>query len=327
MGRVTKKIAVLAVAPVSLISFVLLGSDNDPARARPAAQALKPNSVPAAYEPWVRRAGELCPDVPPGFIAAQLEAESNWNPTATSGAGAQGIAQFMPGTWPNWGRDADGNGRTSPFDPADAIMAQGHYMCSLAEDMRNALNKDQVTGDVLDLALAGYNAGAGAVLQFNGIPPYEETRNYVRKIRRLAQEKAASTAPSATGWLTPTDGVCTSGFGPRGGEMHQGQDIAGPIGTPIRATSSGTVLDAGPASGYGLWVKLQHPEGAVTIYGHNHRNLVGEGDPVEAGQPIAEIGSRGQSSGPHLHYQVQVHGTPTDPVAWHQRQGTAALCD
>jgi soluble lytic murein transglycosylase-like protein len=102
------------------------------------------------------------------LLAAQLYAESGFNPFSRSPAGAEGIAQFMPGT-------ADAYGLDNPFDPVAAIDAQAHLMSDLLK---------QFDGKIA-LALAGYNAGAGAVQRYGGIPPYAETRAYVTKILGL----------------------------------------------------------------------------------------------------------------------------------------------
>ncbi|WP_239335061.1 lytic transglycosylase domain-containing protein [Frankia sp. CiP3] len=128
--------------------------------------------VPVAYRPWIVRAGGLCPQISPALLAAQLRQESGFNPNARSSAGAQGIAQFMPGTWRSWATDADGNGVASPWEPADAITAQGRLMCALA---------DRYDGRT-DLALAAYNAGPGAVDAAGAVPAIAETRNYVNAI-------------------------------------------------------------------------------------------------------------------------------------------------
>ncbi|WP_093154210.1 M23 family metallopeptidase [Saccharopolyspora antimicrobica] len=134
------------------------------------------------------------------------------------------------------------------------------------------------------------------------------------------------TATPTAAWTIPVTGQCTSGFGPRGSENHRGQDIAAPIGTPIVAASNGTVIDSGPARGYGLWVRIEHTNGVITTYGHNNRNLVQPGQEVQAGQPIAEVGNRGESSGPHLHFQIDIGGQALDPVAFYQQQSAPPLC-
>ena len=103
-----------------------------------------------------------------------------------SPAGAQGIAQFMPATWKSNGVDANGDGVADPFDPIDAIASQGRFMCGLVDIVKSYVASGQAVGNVVDLALAAYNAGAGAVQQHRGIPPYSETQDYVTKIKQLA---------------------------------------------------------------------------------------------------------------------------------------------
>ncbi|WP_407690533.1 M23 family metallopeptidase [Saccharopolyspora rhizosphaerae] len=99
--------------------------------------------------------------------------------------------------------------------------------------------------------------------------------------------------------------------------MHKGVDIANDIGTPIRAASAGTVINSGPASGYGLWVRVAHPDDTVSTYGHIDSSQVQEGQEVQAGDLIATMGNRGQSTGPHLHFQIEVGGEPVDPVSFY----------
>lgn len=98
----------------------------------------------------------------------------------------------------------------------------------------------------------------------------------------------------------------SSGYGPRSGGFHKGIDFAAPLGTPIPAQYGGTVVQAGPASGFGNWVVIK-PSGASvdTIYGHMRRMNVKTGQHVKAGQIIAWVGSEGQSSGPHVHYELR----------------------
>ncbi|WP_235884164.1 M23 family metallopeptidase [Saccharopolyspora elongata] len=123
----------------------------------------------------------------------------------------------------------------------------------------------------------------------------------------------------------PTHDTCSSGFGSRGGDFHRGQDIATSIGTPIVAASSGTVIDSGPANGYGLWVRIQHANGGITAYGHNDRNRVQSGQTIQTGQVIVEVGNRGESTGPHLHFQIETGGQPTDPIAFYRGQSAPPL--
>ncbi|TQR83794.1 M23 family metallopeptidase [Mycobacterium hodleri] len=123
-------------------------------------------------------------------------------------------------------------------------------------------------------------------------------------------------------YVMPARGVWTSGFGYRWGVLHAGIDIANSIGTPIVAAADGVVTDAGLTAGYGAWVKIRHSDGTVTLYGHVNTWLVTPGERVMAGDQIATIGNRGQSTGPHLHFSVLKNGTDfVDPVPWLAAKG------
>ncbi len=115
--------------------------------------------------------------------------------------------------------------------------------------------------------------------------------------------------PTFNGYIWPAHGVFTSGYGWRWGRMHRGIDIAGPTGTPIYAAAVGVVITAGwNSGGYGNLVEIEHPDGSVTLYAHNHRIMVQKGQQVEQGQQIAEMGSTGFSTGPHLHFEIHPSG-------------------
>jgi murein DD-endopeptidase MepM/ murein hydrolase activator NlpD len=123
-------------------------------------------------------------------------------------------------------------------------------------------------------------------------------------------------------YVMPTKGIFTSNFGYRWGVLHAGIDLANSIGTPIFAVSDGVVIDAGPAAGYGMLVKLRHADGTVTLYGHVNTTLVSVGQRVMAGDQIATMGNRGNSTGPHLHFEVLQGGTERiDPVPWLAKRG------
>lgn len=123
-------------------------------------------------------------------------------------------------------------------------------------------------------------------------------------------------------YVMPTKGIFTSNFGYRWGVLHAGIDLANSIGTPIYAVSDGVVIDAGPAAGYGALVKLRHADGTVTLYGHVNTTLVSVGQHVMAGDQIATMGNRGNSTGPHLHFEVLQGGTDRiDPVPWLAKRG------
>ncbi|HAN75488.1 MAG TPA: hypothetical protein DCQ63_15295 [Planktothrix sp. UBA8402] len=107
------------------------------------------------------------------------------------------------------------------------------------------------------------------------------------------------------GYIWPAAGILTSGYGWRWGRMHSGIDIAGPIGTPIVAAAPGVISYAGwNDGGYGNLVEIEHPDGSLTVYAHNDRILVNEGQKVAQGAQIAEMGTTGRSTGPHLHFEI-----------------------
>ncbi len=156
--------------------------------------------VPAAYTPVIREAAERCPLVSARVLAAQIAAESSWNPDAVSPAGAQGIAQFMPSTWKQYGIDGDGDGVADVWNPIDAIHSAAKMNCVNRKLVR------KVEGRLLENVLAAYNAGHGAVRRHKGIPPYPETEQYVKRVLSWSQtltfEEPASTGPTPT--MSPT---------------------------------------------------------------------------------------------------------------------------
>lgn len=143
-------------------------------------QAQLPHWVPRQYRPLVTSAA-LANGIAPVLLAALLQAESGYNPRAVSPAGAQGIAQFMPGT-------ARGVGLTDPFDPNQAIPAAARLLAGHIRSYGSAA-----------LALAAYNAGPGAVQRYGGIPPYAETQAYVVRILSLAGGGALLSSPGGGG--------------------------------------------------------------------------------------------------------------------------------
>lgn len=122
--------------------------------------------------------------------------------------------------------------------------------------------------------------------------------------------------PSTGGFVWPVSGTVTSGFGPRDGRTHEGIDIAVPSGTPVGAAASGTVIQAGWLGGYGILVVIDHGNGVSTAYAHNSGVAVTVGQRVTQGQVIAYAGSTGNSSGPHVHFEVRVGGSPVDPLGY-----------
>jgi murein DD-endopeptidase MepM/ murein hydrolase activator NlpD len=139
-------------------------------------------------------------------------------------------------------------------------------------------------------------------------------------------ELAASRAARQPTTVLPVTGRLTTCFCKRWGTMHYGLDLAAPLGTPIYAASDGVVLKAGRASGYGNAVYIQDADGNVHIYGHMRYYDVAAGDIVHAGDQIAKVGNEGQSTGPHLHYEIHrgsMNGKPTDPRVWLADRGVS----
>ncbi|WP_323145327.1 NlpC/P60 family protein [Streptomyces sp. NBC_01565] len=185
--------AVLVVLTLPVIVLVLIAGLIAGVGADSAAAASSLRGVPPEFEPWILRAVAECKDHPeltPALMAAQLQQESGFSTSrkTVSYASARGPAQFVDGTWATYRNDADGNGRADPFDVGDAVTAQGRYMCSLLGDAKASGLKD----DVRRLALAGYNAGWGAVLHYRGVPPKSfsegQTYNYVINIMKMMKD-------------------------------------------------------------------------------------------------------------------------------------------
>jgi murein DD-endopeptidase MepM/ murein hydrolase activator NlpD len=128
-------------------------------------------------------------------------------------------------------------------------------------------------------------------------------------------------------YVFPASGRITSCFGRRWGALHGGVDVAAPVGTPIYAATSGTVVRNGFANGFGLALYIRGNDGAITVYGHVNREFVSAGDRVGAGELIAEVGNRGQSTGPHLHFEVhpsgQLYTGQINPMPWLRGRGVS----
>ncbi len=319
------------------------------------------SKVPAEYVQWVTRAGSLCPSVTPPMIAAQIQAESNWNPKAVSPVGATGIAQFMPSNWAMI-RDENGNGVASPTDPADEIVAQGRLMCEYA-----ALLSTVYKGEELQrLTLAAYNIGPYKVLAVGcmkaalpkcpaSMPKDPSVRAYVDKIMSTMGLFAAAPASLVVGspdgpWQQPVTSWAPSGIFRQPGNMwrwcgfHTGYDYVVPTGTLIKAVHQGTVLHAGyggsgagTGAAYGNQVIVDH--GTIdgkpvrTYYAHLSSIGVSTGQKVTTGQALGLSGATGNVTGPHLHLEMSMgSGNPTcgsfvDPHAYIVQHANDAAVD
>ncbi|MCG3172965.1 MAG: hypothetical protein GMKNLPBB_01137 [Myxococcota bacterium] len=116
-------------------------------------------------------------------------------------------------------------------------------------------------------------------------------------------------------FIWPVQGLLSSKFGLRGGRKHDGIDIAAPLGTPVYAAEAGEVVYADEKyRGYGKLVLIRHAGDIITVYAHNHVIRVKQGQKVAKGHHIADVGSTGHSSTPHLHFEVRVSAKPSDPL-------------
>ncbi|MBO0855055.1 MAG: M23 family metallopeptidase, partial [Nocardia sp.] len=155
-------------------------------------------------------------------------------------------------------------------------------------------------------------AGDSQAPQVLNVAPVADMSQF-QDILHHGQEYASHLAAKESAKLRPmfvkfANGTFTSGFGGRWGVQHMGVDVSAPIGTPIYAVADGTVISAGPASGFGMWVRLQHDDGTITVYGHVNTATVSVGQRVMAGDQIATVGNRGFSTGPHCHFEVWQNG-------------------
>jgi len=157
------------------------------------------------------------------------------------------------------------------------------------------------------------------IIKENGV----ETTRVILKEEVLSQPstkvvyKGTKEAPPRIGtgsFIRPSRGSITSSFGRRWGRMHEGIDIGMPVGSEVKASDGGKVIFAGRKDAYGLCVIIDHGGNMTTLYAHNSKLLVSKGDKVFQGEMIAKSGNTGRSTGPHLHFEIRINGTPVNPI-------------
>jgi murein DD-endopeptidase MepM/ murein hydrolase activator NlpD len=192
-------------------------------------------------------------------------------------------------------RDNRSRARTSNYteaNPQDSVYRQRQFATS-----------SPITSpfSVRDMAALSTQSISTDSIHQPEIPPLAAATTYL--------PEAEPSRPVFNGYGWPAQGVITSGFGWRWGRMHNGIDIAAPIGTPIVAAADGVVIASEwNSGGYGNLVEIEHPDGSTTLYAHNSENRVRVGQVVKKGQLIALMGSTGYSTGPHLHFELRLPG-------------------
>ncbi|GAB2644907.1 hypothetical protein GCM10027088_22150 [Nocardia goodfellowii] len=307
------------------------------------------NWAPAAHETWNPEAEHAW--APATDDAWTPEPETTWAPGAEEWVPEAG-ADWTPdntGAWapesaeiPTGHKARRGGAHRMPAPPAalkgraavvavaaGAVVAAGQ--CAMASPEQPSQSIDyEASGQIHEIAAQsvsleepGASAVAPQVLNVSAPANFGQFSDILEKGRKYAEELAAAEASKLRPLFAKfAAGNYTSGYGARWGVQHLGIDVAGPIGTPIYAVADGTVIEAGPAAGFGMWVRLLHDDGTVTIYGHIDTATVSQGQRVLAGDQIATMGNRGFSTGPHVHFEVWLNGVDkVDPVPWLATRG------
>ncbi|MER5433710.1 M23 family metallopeptidase [Streptomyces sp. NPDC002588] len=294
--------------------------------------------VNATYGPWLRKSAQACTVVTPSVLAAQIDQLTGFSDDSATTSGEQGIAAFTDAGWRTWGKDDDGNGRSSPHDPADAIMALGRQDCSLARKVTDLRTDGTVNGDLVDLTLAAYAVGTEAVAKAGKVPA--DAKTYLSEVKsRFAtyadfdKEDPSGGTAQADAILAPPTTVLTvtSPYGSRKHpltgvtKLHTGVDFGAPQGAQVSAARAGTVVFAAMTKAYGNRVVIDHGtiEGKrlQTTYSHLSAIEVTVGQSVQTGAPVGKVGSTGLSTGPHLHFEVIYDGYYADPMPWLSSSG------
>ncbi|MFF3222325.1 peptidoglycan DD-metalloendopeptidase family protein [Nocardia suismassiliense] len=212
---------------------------------------------------------------------------------------------------------------------AGAVVAAGQAALASPDQPAQSVDYEaagqihEIAAQSVSLADPSTSPESPQLLNVSGPTHLGDFNDILQKGQKYAEDLAAAEAAKLRPLFTKfAAGNFTSGYGARWGVQHLGIDIAGPIGTPIVAVADGTVIEAGPAAGFGMWVRLLHDDGTVTVYGHIDTATVSQGQRVMAGDQIATIGNRGFSTGPHCHFEVWLNGSDkVDPVPWLATRG------
>jgi len=169
-------------------------------------------------------------------------------------------------------------------------------------------------GDNLWSIARRYRVSLELLMNVNGLN--QQSRLRIGQQIRIPAYVEDGYGESQKGFIWPLMGRVSSPFGMRGRRMHNGIDICAPAGTIIRAAQSGIVTFSGASGNYGRMVIITHANGQQTVYAHNSINLVTRGQRVNQGDPIARVGSTGNATGNHCHFEIRQNGTPINPMTW-----------
>ena len=203
-----------------------------------------------------------------------------------------------------------------------ALREQAQQRKKDAADKLNNLTKlraDQVRlRSALDVRIREYTAEVDALAReeanIAGLIRAREVSGASVDGRPVAAASAAAPARSGSGLIWPSAGSVSSPFGYRWGSMHTGIDIDSGYGASIRAAKGGVVISAGWYGGYGQCTIIDHGGGFTTLYAHQSSMLAREGQSVSQGELIGYVGGTGNVTGPHLHFETRVGGTPQNPM-------------
>lgn len=257
------------------------------------------------------------------FSPARAEAEESPDDPSSSRPGNR-----VPSAWR--GRVVVAAVAAGAFAAAGQSLAAGEGNASTEHDEFNpadgAATFSSAAGESEDHRGKGGSGPSPEVLPVADTSDSGDEVEKVAKSARINEEREAARIAAAEearkpDFTAPADGWFTSGFGGRWGSTHYGIDIANAKGTPINSVADGVVIEAGPASGFGQWVRVQHEDGTITVYGHVDTITADEGTSVEAGDQIATMGNQGFSTGTHLHFEVwDTDGQKINPLPWMQER-------
>ncbi len=196
--------------------------------------------------------------------------------------------------------------------PADSVLLQQTYVVKKKDTLFSIAQAYRTTVDDLKQRnnLSSNDIRVGQTLYIVGTAP---AGSGSPASPSLSEADLNSKSKIRNDLAMPVQGTVTSEFGLRNGKPHKGIDIAAKAGTPIYSVLDGVVVFSGVQSGYGNVVVVEHPDFVMTVYAHNEKNVVRVNDKVSKGQLIAHLGSTGNSTGPHLHFEYRVKGKAINP--------------